>query len=220
MKKIAKQIKGWMTILIFMLSVSSCIQDNFWYSGVSNGKFDGSLLEYLEAPGHSYNWDSTALMVRHAGEEIVRIFEGNDPDLKEITFFGPTNHSIRRYMLEKGIKRVTDMDPTWCAAQLKRHIVKGKIYRDDVPAGKPATSGAAVGEGGKDYTTLAGNRIHLYTYKTDYNGVAEMGPVTLFGSSLDSPFGVKNFEELASTNIEPNNCVVHSLVYDFTLGNM
>lgn len=123
-------------------------------------------------------------------------------------------------MLEKGIKRVTDMDPTWCAAQLKRHIVKGKIYRDDVPAGKPATSGAAVGEGGKDYTTLAGNRIHLYTYKTDYNGVAEMGPVTLFGSSLDSPFGVKNFEELASTNIEPNNCVVHSLGYDFTLGNM
>ena len=51
MKKIAKQIKGWMTILIFMLSVSSCIQDNFWYSGVSNGKFDGSLLEYLEARG-------------------------------------------------------------------------------------------------------------------------------------------------------------------------
>lgn len=121
-------------VVCFSFIATGCIQDNFWKSGVSNGRFDGSLLEYMDAPGHSYDWDSTVLMVRHAGEAMVRLFEGNDPDYPEITFFGPTNHSIRRYMLENDIERVEDMDPAWCAEVLKRHIVKGKIYRADVPA--------------------------------------------------------------------------------------
>ena len=204
----------------FSFIATGCIQDNFWKSGVSNGRFDGSLLEYMDAPGHSYDWDSTVLMVRHAGEAMVRLFEGNDPDYPEITFFGPTNHSIRRYMLENDIERVEDMDPAWCAEVLKRHIVKGKIYRADVPAGKPATSGAATGEGGKDYTAIAGNRIHLYSFTEQFNGVEGLGETTVYISSLDSDFGVRNFENLASIDIEPDNCVVHSLRYDFTLGDM
>ncbi|MEI3421594.1 MAG: fasciclin domain-containing protein [Butyricimonas faecihominis] len=188
---------------------------------MSNGRFDGSLLEYMDAPGHSYDWDSTVLMVRHAGEAMVRLFEGNDPDYPEITFFGPTNHSIRRYMLENDIERVEDMDPAWCAEVLKRHIVKGKIYRADVPAGKPATSGAATGEGGKG---LHGDcRAIVFTStrsRNKFNGVEGFGETTVYISSLDSDFGVRNFENLASIDIEPDNCVVHSLRYDFTLGDM
>ena len=89
-------------IIAFGTSVlTSCTKNNFIRSGISIGRFDGSLLEYMEHPGHSYDWDSTALMVRQAGEEMVRLFEGQDPNHPEITFFGPTNHSIRRYMLEK-----------------------------------------------------------------------------------------------------------------------
>lgn len=218
MKRIMKQVKKMLVVLFLVLCATGCIKDNFWYSGVSDGKFDGSLLEYLEA--HSYDWDSTALMVHRAGAEMVRIFEGQDPDLKEITFFGLTNHSIRRYMLENGIKRVADMDPAWCAGVLKRHIVKGKIYRNDVPVGKANTEGAAVGAGGINYTALAGNEIHAYSYKAPYNDVAEMGAITVYLTSLDSSFGAKDLGDLASTNIEPNNCVVHSLQYSFTLGDM
>lgn len=215
-----EQFKKWMLIALLVMGIGGCIQDNFWYSGISNGKFEGNLLEYLEAPGHSYDWDSTALMVHRAGGEMERIFKGEDPDLKEITFLGLTNHSIRRYMLENNIERVADMNSEWCANVLKRHIVKGKIYREDVPAGKPATSGTAVGEGGINYTTLAGNRIHAYTFKAAYEGVEELGAIVLYITSLDSSVGVKDFEEMASTNIEPDHCVVHSFKYDFTLGDM
>lgn len=108
-----KRKEIWLIAVLLIPFVSSCIKDNFWYSGVSNGRHDCSLLEYMESD--SYNWDSTVLMVRHAGEELIQIFEGNDPDLQEITFFGPTNHSIRRYMLENGIEKISDMDPEWCA---------------------------------------------------------------------------------------------------------
>lgn len=59
-------------VVCFSFIATGCIQDNFWKSGVSNGRFDGSLLEYMDAPGHSYDWDSTVLMVRHAGEAMVR----------------------------------------------------------------------------------------------------------------------------------------------------
>ena len=53
---------------------------------------------------HSYDWSYTAAMVRHAGLE--NLFSGNDPDHKEITFFGPTNHTIRRYLLKNGYETV------------------------------------------------------------------------------------------------------------------
>lgn len=40
-------------VVCFSFIATGCIQDNFWKSGVSNGRFDGSLLEYMDAPGHS-----------------------------------------------------------------------------------------------------------------------------------------------------------------------
>ena len=46
-----------------VLGMGACTEDNFIKSGLHNGRFDGSLLEYLKAPGHSYDWDSTARLV-------------------------------------------------------------------------------------------------------------------------------------------------------------
>ena len=197
-------------LAVSVLFVGGCTKNEFIKSGVSNGRFDGSLLAYMEAPGHSYDWDSTALMVRHAGEKMVRIFEGQDPDYKEITFFGPTNHSIRRYMLENNIERVADMAPAWCEEVLLRHILLGKVYRDDVPRGK--RDGAFV-EGGQEYTTAGGKGLYLFTQRGSYGTVMEAGAVKLCclvkGTNVEI--------EIASTNIEPDNCVVHSLGYAFTL---
>ena len=204
-------------IIAFGTSVlTSCTKNNFIKSGISIGRFDGSLLEYMEHPGHSYDWDSTALMVRQAGEEMVRLFEGQDPNHPEITFFGPTNHSIRRYMLEKKIERVSDMDPDWCKETLLRHICDGKIYRDNVPEGKGGNSVSIV-EGGQKYTTLAGNVLWLYTTRGSYGNVEETGAVKLnmYGMKLN---GTGKMINIASTNIEPDNCVVHSLTYDYTIG--
>ena len=62
--------------LIFMIVVASlilgaCTKDNFVYSGISKGRHEGkNMLEYMETD--SYDWDSTLLMIRHAGAEIVQ----------------------------------------------------------------------------------------------------------------------------------------------------
>lgn len=98
----------------FVVATGACTKDNFVKTGLHNGRFDGSLLEYLKASGHSYDWDSTARLVEQAGPQMVRLFEGKDPEHPEITFLGPTNHSIRRYMLFEGYERIADMDPGEC----------------------------------------------------------------------------------------------------------
>lgn len=202
-------------IIVAALFMGGCTKDNFIKSGLSDGRFDGSLLEYMEAPGHSYDWDSTALMVRRAGEDMVRLFEGKDPAHPEITFFGPTNHSIRRYMLQNKILRVADMEPEWCKEILLRHVFDGKIYRDDVPRGKGGDRGD-LGEGGERYTSLGNVVLWLFTFRETYGNVQEAGAVKL------KCMNVKwlNMIEIATTNIEPDNCVVHSLGYSYTLGEL
>ena len=77
-----------------------CTKDNYIDTGISNGRYHGNLMQYMAS--NSYDWDSTILLVRHAGEEMVRLFEGKDPAHKEITFFGITNHSIRRHSVTNG----------------------------------------------------------------------------------------------------------------------
>lgn len=202
----------YMLIIAFPL-FNACTKDNFVYSGISNGRHEGkNLLEYMEMD--SYNWDSTVLLVRHAGEEIVRLFEGQDPNHPEITFFGVTNHSIRRYMLENGIERVTDLDPEWCRSILLHHVVDGKLYRKDIPEGKPGNYGT-VGTGGTTVTSLAGKEIWVYTVIDEESGVKENAARHIFINFVNMNIQTA----VASGDIEPDNCVVHALDYNFTLGD-
>ena len=198
-----------------VLGMGGCVQDNFIKSGLHNGRFDGSLLEYLKAPGHSYDWDSTAILVEQAGPDMVRLFEGKDTEHPEITFLGPTNHSIRRYMLENDIERISDMEPDVCKDLLLQCIIDGKLYRDDVPRGKYDEDEAMPGEGGKYYPTLSGSTVWLYTHQQTLQGIPDVGAVSL-GVYSQSAF--RDFS-IASSNIEPDHCVVHSLSYNFTLGD-
>ncbi|WP_099294632.1 hypothetical protein [Butyricimonas sp. Marseille-P3923] len=198
-----------------VLGMGGCVQDNFIKSGLHSGRFDGSLLEYLKAPGHSYDWDSTARLVEQAGPDVVRLFEGKDTEHPEITFLGPTNHSIRRYMLENDIERISDMEPDVCKDLLLQCIIDGKLYRDDVPRGKYDEDEAMPGEGGKYYPTLSGSTVWLYTHQQTLQGIPDVGAVSL-GVYSQSAF--RDFS-IASSNIEPDHCVVHSLSYNFTLGD-
>ena len=160
-----------------------CTKDNYIDTGISNGRYHGNLMQYMAS--NSYDWDSTILLVRHAGEEMVRLFEGKDPAHKEITFFGITNHSIRRHLLEFGHKRVSDLDPEWCP-----------------------------GTGGSYLTTLAGTQIWVFIMKQSKNGVVENAPKPIHISFMNS----QPIFAIASGDIEPDNCIVHALEYNFALG--
>lgn len=198
--------------LLTMLLTAGCTKNNYIDTGVSQGRHDCSLLEYMER--HPYDWDSTAIMVRHAGLESL--FERNELDGKHydgITFFGITNHSIRRYLLENRLKKVTDLKADVCRKVLLRCIVEGKLYRNDIPRGKKASGLSVVGEGGKNYTTLEGSVLWIFSFAESYGGVPNIGAVSLYGVILNSS---REFV-IASADIEPNNCVVHSFDYAVTI---
>ena len=198
----------WIIGIVFLFFEVSCTKDGFMKTGISIGRFDGSMLEYMQA--NHYDWDSTVVVIKHAGLESL--FDGDE----EITFFGPTNFSILRYMYRNGIEHIQDMDVDFCRNTILRHVMKGKMMRVEFKEGKAAEGAEAIGEGGDTYTMMGGNRIWAYTFKSDYQGVAGMGPLLLYITSLDAHRTIN----IASGDIEPDNGVVHSLGYDFTLGEM
>ncbi len=207
-------MKGIVHMVVFVaLLATSCTKDNYIDTGISNGRHEGkNMLEYMEA--HPYDWDSTLLLVRHAGADIVRLFEGRDEAHPEITFFGLTNHSIRRYLLTKKIKRVSDLDPAWCRDILLRHVVDGKLYRKDVLEGVVGDYGTH-GTGGKDLKTLAGTDLWVYMVVQESGGIEENAAKPIYANFLNN----KGSFLVASADIEPDNCVVHALSYTFTLGD-
>ena len=198
--------------ICLLILLFGCTKDNYIDTGISNGRHNCSLFEYMQQ--HPYDWDSTVIMVQHAGLESL--FENNDLDGKHydnITFFGVTNHSIRRYLLENGLKKVTDLRADVCRKVLLRCIVEGKIYRDDIPRGKESSGLSVIGEGGVNLTTLGGSSIWIYSFADAYAGVPNIGAVSLYGVIINSS---RQFQ-IASADIEPNNCVVHSFDYGVTI---
>lgn len=196
-------------MLLLFCNVVGCTNNEFIKTGISNGKHPGTILEYLESD--SYNWDSTLIMIHVAGLE--NLFDGEE----KITFLGPTNHSIRRYMLENNVHRVEDLGSEFCRTTLLRHIMKGKVMREEFPRGVDNRVGEElIGTGGEIYTMMGGNKIWAYTFRGAYQDVSDVGAVTLYVTSIDGKIDIP----IASTDIEPTNGVVHSLGYSFTLGEM
>ena len=147
------------------------------------------------------------------GDDIVRLFEGKDPEHKEITFFGITNHSIRRHLLESGYQRVADLDPEWCREMLLRHVIDGKLYRKDIPYGEPTLYGTP-GTGGSYFDYLGRYANMVFIMKQEKNGVVEHAAKPIYISFMNS----QPIFAIASGDIEPDNCLVHALEYNFALG--
>ena len=132
-------------------------------------------------------------MVYRAGDDVVRLFEGQDPDHPEITFLGITNHSIRRYLLERGLSQVADLTPEFCKKVLLCHVLDGKLWRDSIPLGEDSQGGNLI-KGGAYYTTLGGTRLAMHT--------------------------LLKLEDVVSTNIEPDHSLVHAMAYYYDWTNM
>lgn len=208
------KITKYIIAAILFCSVLACETDyNLIDTGKVNGKMDMNMWDYFKT--NSYDWDSTALMIEKA--ELVDIFQGKNKDFKEITFLGPTNHSIRRYLYRNNLERVADMSKEECRKIILSSIIKKKLLREDIPFGKASADPMnLVGKGGLKVKGAAGNEIWLYTFKQPYNNIPEIGPVRIFLISLETAKKLK----VASSNIETHNGVVHSLTYDFTIKDL
>ncbi len=171
----------------------------------------------------AYNWDSLMVMVRHAdasaGSEDMKLqelFEGKTQYGKDITFLGITNHSIRRYLLQNEIDKVADIPAEDCRNFILSSVLDEWIDLDGFLPGKPSTDfNNVIGTGGKEYVTLSGKPLWIYTFSGAYEGVPGAGPTQIFIVSKDS----SKKTVVASCNIITQTGIVHSLSYDFTLND-
>lgn len=195
--------------LIFL--VASCnTKYNNVDTGIAYGNHDCSMMDYFYTD--SYDWDSTVLMIKRA--ELADLFEGKREGYERITFFGPTNHSIRLWMLDHGYSNVNSIPKDICYDMIMRSVVSGVWSRNDIPRGKSSTS--IPGEGGMILTGGIGNRFWIFSIKETYQNIPESGPVILYIESCTSMLKI----DIASTNIQTLTGVVHSLDYGYQLGTL
>lgn len=206
--------------------LGSCTKYNLIETGYAHGKHDTSMDRYFE--GDTYNWTLTRQLIAHAGlAELFTQIGGEG-----ITFFGVTDNSVRRYLLQmqdkenelaeeeaRPAKKLTLQDIPVATARemIERSVIKGRFKLSDIPSGKLTPSGDALrGEGGQEYTTLAGSKLWIYTFREPYERIPNAGPVSIYVVSQEREKRVK----VASSDIETLTGIVHSLPYDYTLGEL
>ena len=179
-----------------VLTIVSCTTDyNMNNTGLANGKFDGTMYDYFHSD----------------------LFNGEVEGYEEITFWGPTNNSIRRWMLEGGTgvpRRLKDLSPEECRKYVMAHVVKGKTMLNDIPRG--TINMGSVSGGMTMYGEDNKNEMWVYTEQLPYNGVIDVGAVIIKIRSMRTLVDI----DIASCNIEPTTGVVHSLHPNYTLGEL
>lgn len=213
-------MKKILIILSLVFAIVSCeTKDNFIDTGISNGTFDGSMMDYFASD--PYNWDLTEAIIIKGGLE--GLFNGADASLSDITFFGPTSHSIRRWMLGTEsfnpilYNDVSEIPVDVCRDMILMHVVNERLMKANIPAINQALQPLdPEQDGGVEITTEGGNIIFAYTEQGDFGGVEGAGAINLrlHSRNLDQKIPV------ASPDIVCDNGVVHSLNYTYTFGGL
>ena len=203
-------------IVVMVLCFCSCTKYNYINGGTANGIHDCTMWEYFHT--NSYDWDSTVVMIEHAG--LKSLFDGTG-EYKQITFFGLTSNRILRYMLENNYERVTDIPVGKCQDIIQKLVAPKRIMLNDVPRGNRIQSGGGIESAFVEYDGLVFDCIRgslfLWTQRMAYNDIEDTGEIALYIASRNQD-GTRN-ERVASTDIQTTNGVVHSLNYDFRFRN-
>lgn len=194
-------------LLILSLTAVSCTKYNYVSVPDPVTHHDTTMWEYMS--GDAYNWSLTRQMIDRAG--MRDIFEGKSQYGSDLTFFGITNHSIRRYLYENGLESVSDLDPALCREWLLSSLYPKARKLQEWKEGT-RVAGQLIGTGGEMCTMLSGKQLWIYSYRAPYNGVVGMGPRQLHLVSPDR----QTTTDVASHDISTRTGIVHSLSYNFT----
>jgi len=203
-------MKKYIAIWIGLLLAFSACDDNYYHdSGVANGKHDCTMWEYFQTDLE--NWDSTMVLIEHAG--LKDVFDGTNPDYKEITFFGVTNLSINQFLFktiddgwEPLYNRIEDIPVELCREMLLSHVVAGKLMKPECEYEVKGTL-----TGGTTVKTLSGIELRVYRTRSSYSGIPDIGAE---GLAIHAPVSGQ-MTTIASADIEVTNGVVHSLDYTY-----
>lgn len=207
-----KTINIILSIVVAGILAACETQQDVWDTGVSSPYHDGTVMHYLRENTH---WSLTVEMIERAG--LTDLFEGQVDTLPEITFWGPGIYSLKRHLLDNGLKSVAEMEVAECRMLILKHVMKGKVLKADIAyRNKDYYIYDPQQTGGTELYTLGGCRLKAYIDRTRYSGVPESGAETLYLYS----FSAETMVPLASPDIQPTNGVVHSLNDNYVLGNI
>ena len=207
-----KKIRLLFAAFVATLLATSCTQYNFEDTGLANGKHEKSMWDYFGED--SYNWDSLRVMAKRA--DLIPLFQGNSPYGKDFTFFGPTNHTIRRYLKKNGLEKVSDIPVNDCKIFILNGVLLKHMMLDDFKRGTQSTdTSTPIGKGGEMFTMASGRQLWIYSFQEPYNNVPGTGPVQIY---LVSPTTTR-MSHVGSCNIETQTGVVHALDYNFNLND-
>ena len=200
-------MKIFYVFLVLWGVATGCGNDFYHDSGLADGKHDCTVWEYLQTD--HYNWDSVIVMIEHAG--LKDVFDGTNPEFKQITFFAPTNLSVNQFLFkttgETGdmvYSSVKDVPVELCRKMLLAHVLNRRMMKEDFDYEVKGTL-----TGGTMVTTIGGVELRVYRTRTPYNGIPDIGPESLFFHAVTSG----HIAMVASADIEMMNGVVHSLSY-------
>lgn len=206
---------GLLTALLF-LPLFGCTKYNLVEVEEPALRHETTMWKYFESD--AYNWSLTMKLIEKAG--LKDLFEGKSRYGQQITFFGITNTSIKRYVLEKKEQdpdtpfSIDDITSEQCRDIILSCVVPEKArLLDDWKSGYASSDvDKIIGTGGEMVTMANGKVLWIYTYRAPYNGVKEMGPKQIHLVSEETGKGFV----IASHNITTLTGVVHSLDPNFT----
>ncbi|MFC3196070.1 fasciclin domain-containing protein [Parapedobacter deserti] len=227
-----------LTLLVGTMWFSSCQRDDYYTDGgLANPYFNGTMLEYLES--RPIEFDTIAQIIRLAGleeefntheltffaprDETIRDliglvnYTGNDPHL-----MGGVNQRLYNLGLDT-LQTLADVDSAIWRKYLERHMFRGRKLLKDYPQ--------------IDFdilSTFGGENYYAYNNTVSNIGVVFHDAVTDAGKPTETRLKYQGYRQLhlsyipnlsqpdvwvdpahvASSDIQPNNGVVH--VLDFT----
>ena len=200
--------KVYYVFIVLNCILASCGTDyGFIDTGVSETHENETMYEYFQTD--LYNWTLVKRMIDKAG--LKAMYNGEDPNYKEIMFLGPVDNSMRAWMWDNRYQTVEDMDAELCKKLILRYVFNTVYEREKVPVKLSET-----GDGGVNLTGLAGNLVWFYSMKEPFLDNPNVMITSLELLMKDN--GQKAY--IASSGIKVKNGMVHSLDASQKIGNI
>ncbi|MBF0648218.1 fasciclin domain-containing protein [Dysgonomonas sp. GY75] len=213
------RIKIWYLVIVTItipILLNNCTDDSYLIDGgTANPYYDGTMMEFLKSkspesdPKNDYFSDLVEIIELADMEEVF--------EKKDITFFAPTNWSIRRtvnllsaYQYRVGkdsIKSLKQIKPEVWKEHLSMYILKEKYLLKDIPQ---IDTTAIAAYPGQTYITYGGLPMNAGVVYGDANGVKYAGARQILYSYI---YDITTSDLLnayvATCNIQPKNGAVH-----------
>lgn len=215
-----------LAIISSLVLLASCTKEYYDDGGVHNAKYDGTIMQFLKSRPELF--DTLVKVIEYT--KYAQLL--NDPKAN-VTFFAPTNQSIKRSMLALNRQLYfSGQDSTHSVAQvapevwekfLGLYIYNDKFLLKDYPQIDTTNLLVYPGQG---YISISGKPMNIGTVYNDVVSKNSAGIEQIVKYAGYRQLLINYSNPIATSDIQPNNGVLHVLnfsrhtfgfyTYDFT----